>query len=360
MMDTQEIANYRLINQQIAKTSSKTSTDVVSSLCAVQAQDYNGSLWAIGLRMKNATLADVQEAISEGTIVRTWPMRGTLHLVSNKDVRWILSLYKPQKIMGYHRRVGINETVLEQGKKALVKAFGSKKLIERRELHQALKRSGIPALRNNMARSHIIRRSAREGLICFGPHAGKQATFVLLDNWVGGDEPPKREDAIAKLASRYFTGHGPATVKDFAWWSGLNISEARSGAATAAKQLRKEVFGGETYFMPRKISRQQTNLHTAHLLPSFDEYMIAYKDRGAIIEPKYASAVIAGSTFFFLPTVIFDGRVIGTWRRTTKDKTIEIATKPFAKLDGAQKEAIGEAAERYGVFVESHVVLKYS
>lgn len=356
-MDLQEIANYRLISQQIAKATSKTPAEVVSLLGAVQAQDYTGSLWAIGLRLKNAKQTDVLEAIAKRTIVRTWPIRGTLHFVSREDVRWMLSLYGKQNIMGYHRSAGINEAVLKQGKAAIIKAFDGKKVIERRDLHDALKRSGIPAMKNNTARSHVMRRSAREGLICFGPHSGKQATFVLLDEWVADKKPARREDAIATLASRYFASHGPATVKDFAWWSGLGMSEARNGTATVAPQLRKETLGNETYLMPKKMPKLQADPQEAHLLPSFDEYIIAYKDRSAILNPKYTHEVISGSTFLFLPVILFDGRVIGTWKRKKKGNAIAIALKPFAKLDNVQKGAINMAAERYGEFIGSPVML---
>jgi hypothetical protein len=270
----------------------------------------------------------------------------------------ILSLYKKQGIMGYHRIIGIDEDVLEQGRKALIKAFSRKKPIQRRELHAALKKSGIPALRSNMARSHIMRRVARDGLMCFGPHEGKQATFVLLDDWVASKKQPTREEAIHMLASRYFASHGPATVKDFAWWSGLGISEARNGTAEVAHQLRKETFGNETYFMPKKIHKLQVDNQAAHLLPAFDEYLIAYKNRSAVLDPKYTHKVIAGSTLLFLPVILFDGRVIGTWKRRKSGKNAEIVLKPFTKLDNMQRESISIAAERYGKFIDSPIILK--
>ncbi len=356
MIDEQDIANRRLISQQIARTTSMTPADVVSSLGAVQAQDYYGALWAIGLRLKDAKRADVEKAILDKEIVRTWPMRHTLHFVSHKDVKWMLSLCPEQKVPDYQRRNGLDEAIVEQGERAILKAFEGRKYIPRKELHDALKRTGIPALGKNEVRSHIIRRAAREGMICFGPHVGKQPAFVLLNDWVGDKNSLRREEALAALAKRYFIGHGPATVNDFSWWAGLRMWDAKLGLEAAATQLHEEVIDEKSYFMSKNI-KVKANPGAAYLLPAFDEYLIAYRDRSAILDPSHFNKVIGGSTFLFLPTIVFDGRIIGTWRSMTKNGVVEITLRPFGKLSKMQKESINTTAESYASFIGKAVVL---
>lgn len=291
-------------------------------------------------------------------IIRTWPMRGTLHFISNKDVRWVLSLYPERGIPNYARRNGMDEKILDQGKKAIIRAFIGRKQITRRELHAFLKSTKIPELGHNWPRNYIMRRAARAGLICFGPNVGKQQSFVLLDDCIDGTKPLRREDALAALAERYFASHGPATVRDFAWWSGSKMADAKIGIETANAKLREEPIGDNTYWMHKRIAKYHRSSQIAHLLPAFDEYLIAYNDRSAILDSKYSQKIIAGSTFIYLPIILFDGQVVGTWKQISKNDSVQIMLKPFYKLDGAQREAIGIAADRYGAFLGKKVTVK--
>ena len=241
-MNEQDIRNYRLANQQIVDTRFRKPEELVAFLGAMQAQSYQDALWAIGLRLKAATKADVEEAIYQRTIVRTWPMRHTLHFVSPKDVRWMLSFYRNEPIPKYQRSNGLDRSILEKGEKIIASAFKEKAQLTSREIYQKLAGSNIPALKKHEIQAHILRRAGRDGIVCFGSHIGKQPTFALLDNWVSKSKPIKKEEALAELAKRYFRSHGPATLKDFVWWSGLSLSDARLGIHGALPELSEETF----------------------------------------------------------------------------------------------------------------------
>ena len=227
-MEPRNIPYQRLSNQHILPAAPMRPEEAVFSLGAVQAQDYRAALWAVGLRCRGATRYDVEDAIARKRIIRTWPLRHTLHFVSPLDVRWMLQFYPDEPIPKYQRDNELTEAVLKKGLKLISNAFREKGQLTYREMHKALEKTGVRALDNGMARRHIIRRAGREGIICFGSHEGNRPTFALLESWVPKVRPVGREAALAELASRYFTSHGPATVKDFVWWSGLRVADAQA------------------------------------------------------------------------------------------------------------------------------------
>jgi hypothetical protein len=216
-----EIAYQRLHNQKVCRSTFTKPEDVVRWMGAVQAQDYLYSLWAIGLRMKNAIAVDVEQAIADRTILRTWPMRGTVHFVPAEDAAWMLRLLSQQVIIrarSVRRKAGLDEATFRKSKKILAKPLQGKQLM-RNEVYDTLERAGIPArLRTPLGSRgmHIITHLALEGFICFGPRRGKQPTFVLLDEWVPNPRQIDRDEALAELAGRYFRSHGPATEYDYA------------------------------------------------------------------------------------------------------------------------------------------------
>lgn len=235
-MRQQDISSYRLISQQISHTRSKRPEEVVSLLGAMQAQDYLAALWAIGLRLPGSTQAMVERAIAQKKIVRSWPIRGTLHFVSSRDIRWMLNLLKERKTPDYQRRIGLNESTFRKGREALLGAFERQGRLTRDEISHVFEDSGIAAFKKHNVQRHILFSAARDGLICFGPNSGRQPTFTLLEDWVPKSSALKREEALATMAKRYFVGHGPATFKDFVWWSGLKVADARAGIEMASSQ----------------------------------------------------------------------------------------------------------------------------
>ncbi|MBI5141465.1 MAG: AlkZ family DNA glycosylase [Nitrospirae bacterium] len=352
-----KIAHYRLYNQLIASSRFKKPGEVVASLGAMQAQDYPGTLWAIGLRLPDAVLSDVEKAVCDGSIVRTWPMRGTLHFVAAGDIRWMLELLSPRIISGSasrYKQLELDEATFTRCHKVFEKAMAEGRRLTRDETFKALQHAGIPV--DKQRGYHILRRAGQEKIICFGPPRGKQDTFTLLDEWVPASRKLSGDAALAELAKRYFTGHGPATLDDFVWWSGLKVSDARAGLETVKEELEHEKIYGRIYWLPKDMPALNLDAKSVYLLPGFDEYLLGYRDRGAALDPKHAQKICPGNNGMFAPTIVIDGRVVGTWKRTIGKRKVQIATDTF-EAGCRLAESFKEAAERYGRFVNLPVYM---
>lgn len=351
-MRTNEVARLRLHRQGIGESRFKSPADVVRWFGAVQAQDYLGSLWALGLRLPGALEAEVERAVVERSIVRTWPLRGTLHFVAAEDVRWMLELLGARTIAraaSRYRQLGLDEATFAGSRRVLARALGGGRQLTRTELAAALERGGVAT--DGQRLIHLLNRSALEGLTCYAARRGKQFTFALLDEWVPtAAEPLSREEALAELALRYFGSHGPATLEDFVWWSSLTTADARAGLETARPRLRREVVDGRTYWLSSSNATADDARPAAHLLPPFDEYTVAYRDRAAILHPTHTRRTNAAGAVLG-PTVILDGAAIGTWKRTLKKDSVFIETSLWTTLKGRERSALEEAARRYGEFV---------
>lgn len=351
-MNTSDIARHRLHNQQIARQKFKHPGEVVAWLGAVQAQDFPGAKWSIALRLPSATDADIEQAVAERKIIRTWPMRGTLHFVAAEDVHWIRALLTPRIISGSagrEKRLELDATLFARCEKLFIKALRGGKQLSREVMCGLLEKAGISTA--SYRGYHILWRLAQEGLLCFGPPEGKQHTFVLLDEWVPAVKRLENDEALAELARRYFTSHGPATVHDFVWWSGLKMSDAKAALALAGSRLAQAEVEGKAYWMSPDLSTSTKTLSTAFLLPGFDEYMLGYTDRSASLEPRHAQKICPGSNGIFNPTVVLDGRVSGTWKRTVKKSGAILTMSPFTSFTSSQKRIIAASAEAHGRFL---------
>lgn len=347
------ITAERLANQHLTRPAFERPGDVVRRLGAVQAQDYLGSLWAIGLRTKGATESDVERAIAGRNFVRTWPMRGTLHFVPAPDVRWMLRLLTPRVVArsaGRYRQLELDGRTFARSGEVFARALRGGKRLTRTAMYEALESARISTA--DQRGLHILSRLAQDGLICFGPREGKQQTFTLLDEWVPEAKPLSRDEALAELARRYFESHGPATLRDFVWWSGLTTTDARAGLEAAAPRLFKEVIGGETYWLPAHAGRADSapkgETRDAFLLPVYDEYTVAYRDRTAALNPSDANQTGNG---IFRHVIVIGGRVVGTWTRALKKGGVVITTSPLTKFSPAEARAVASAAKRYGEFL---------
>jgi hypothetical protein len=353
-----DIVHRRLHNQSIAPAALATPGEVVTRLGAVQAQDYLGALWAVGLRMKGATEQTIEQAISDRKIIRTWPMRGTLHFVAPEDVRWMLALLAPRIIARAarrHKQLELDAAIFARSEALFTKALQGGKQLTRAEMMDVLEQAGIST--KGQRGYHILWWAAQSGLICFGPRQGKQDTFLLLDDWLPEGKTLSREEALAELAYRYFTGHGPATIQDFRWWSGLLAVDARAGLKMVEAQLAHEEFDGQIYWFSSSLSSIKAASPTAYLLPGFDEYLLGYRDRTAALDSAHATKVVPGANGMFKPIIVIDGRVVGTWKRTFKKDRVVIALQPFNALSEAEAQAVAPAAECYGVFVNLPVAM---
>jgi hypothetical protein len=353
-----DITQQRLINQRLARTSFKQPHEVVAWLGAVQAQDYLGALWAVGLRLRKAVEADIEQAIADRAIVRTWPMRGTLHFVAPADVRWMLQLLTPRIVARNAARLlrqyDLDEATFARSKDVFIRALQGGRVLTRDGMYQALEAAHIPAA--NQRGLHIVWRLAQEGLLCFGPRAGKQPTFVLLDEWIPPVPPLAHDEALAELARRYFTSHGPATVADFTWWSGLNLGEARTGLDLVKAHFKPVVIDDQIYWAaPGLLGSAATS--TAYVLPAFDEFTVAYRDRSQLTDKTHTGNVKPTSFVLLSQTIVINGKVVGTWKRTLKKDALHLKPNPFIKLTSAEAHTFASAAERYGAFLGLPVVL---
>jgi len=356
MSSVPDLTHQRLHNQFITRPTFQKPGDVVRWFGAVQAQDYLGALWAVGLRMENATEAGVEQAIADRAIVRTWPMRGTLHFVAPEDVKWMVKLLalRGAALRGkwLFDNFGLDEAEFARSKDALVNAMQGGKQLQRRNAYHVLEEAGISTAAQRGL--HILGHMAREGLICFGPREGKQTTFVLVDEWVPQAKELERDEALAEISRRYFTSHGPATLQDFAWWSGLPVRDARAGLESVKSEFVQEVVDGKTYWLSPSTQTAEEASPTAHLLPAYDEYTVAYTDRSAVLDPAHAIEARGG---ILNPVIVVDGKAVGLWKRTYLKDSVAITLQPFSTLSDAEYQAIAEAANRFGRFLNMPVCL---
>lgn len=349
-MNASEVARLRLNNQGIGLSRFKSPVDVVRWFGAVQAQDYLGALWALGLRLREAKEVWVERAVADRSIVRTWPMRGTLHFVAAEDVRWMLGLLGARTIAraaGRYRQLGLDEATFAGSRRVLERVLRGRQLT-RMELAAALERQGIAT--DGQRLIHLLNRSALEGLTCYAARRGKQFTFALLDEWAPSDRSLTRDEALAELAARYFRSHGPATLQDFVWWSSLTTTDARAGLELIRPRLLCEMIDGQTYWLSSETPSVGEVDRAAHLLPAFDEYTVAYKDRGAVLHPSHTQLANAAGAVLG-PTVILDGQAVGTWKRTLKRESVSIETSLWKTLKRDERSALDAAAQRYGEFL---------
>lgn len=345
-----DVTERRLRNQYIDGSRLADPAEVVRAMGAMQAQDYYASLWAVGLRTRNATEAVIERAIDERRIVRTWPMRGTLHLVAAEDVRWMLALLAPRTLQRNAARLlrefAIDRALVKRAVRILNAALGGGQALTRPELYARLDANKI--VTGNQRGMHILWWLAHEGFICCGPRAGKQHTFVWLDEWIRPSSAIPREKALATLAHRYFAHHGPASVADFVWWSGLNVADANIAIEASKPHLVGETVGKVTLWSGAQTRVRRSEL--CHLLPVYDEYTVGYADRSAALDPAHAKHASAGYGIFRAP-ILIRGRIVGSWTRELRKGRVEVRVIPLARLRREELRWIAQAVERYGTFL---------
>ena len=353
-MKSPALTFHRLHRQCISRQPFDTPEAVVHWMGAMQAQDYLASLWATGLRVSSAahiTEPAIEQAIAARKIIRTWPMRGTLHFVAPEDARWMLKLLTPRVISssaGRHRELGLDEAIFAKSRNLLEAALQGGKRLERAELFRILEAARIAP--GGQRGYHILIYWAQKGLICCGPRQGKQPTFVLLDEWIPDGKAPDPEEALAMLGERYLRSHGPATVYDFAAWAGLTVGDARKSFERVKSIAGQMEIGGQAYWFIEPGMDTIPESPRAWLLPAFDEMLCGYKDRSAILASEHQKATILKNGIFS-PVLLLEGKAAGTWKRTLKRDQVLIHISPFTPIDPAHREAVLAAAAEYGTFL---------
>lgn len=363
MMTDTEIAQRRLQAQQLAGVPEATPEAVVQSLGAVQAQDYAAALWAVGLRMGQATEGVIARAVADGTILRTHVLRPTWHFVTPADIRPLLALTAPRVNVAnatWYRQFALDDATFARSNAALTTALADGKHRTRPQLAVVLAEAGIATANRDRGQrlSFLMMRAELDGVICSGAPVGKQQTYALLDERAPATVTPTRDEALAALARRYFTGHGPATLPDFIWWSGLTTVDARNGLAIAKLHLQHETVGDRTYWfaasappMPDASADATDAADTAYLLPNYDEYTVGYTDRSAVFAASHTDKLNARSNILFHHAMVHAGRIVGTWKRAFNKGAVVITLAPFAPLTDAQTHAFAAATARYSAFL---------
>jgi hypothetical protein len=345
------VASARLSRQQIERHEFTKAADVVAWLGAMQAQDFGAAKWALGIRLpEGTTVADVDSALSGGDVIRTHVLRSTYQLVHSSDVRWMLALVAPRLIARHaarYRQLDLDEPTFRRSRAALETALRDGDQLTREELAVVLGRAKISTAGQRLA--HLLARAELDAVICSGAVRGKQATWALLAHRVPSrSDLRSREEALAELAHRYFRSRGPATVADFAWWSGLTISEARAALESVRSNLTADVICGQAYWGPGGRSASPSPLH-AHLLPAFDEYLVAYKDRTAVLAPEHVQRINAGGGLL-APSIVLDGAVVGIWRAGKRRGEVDVELD-FFEPHSRVHPAIGRAVARFAAFL---------
>lgn len=315
-----EVALLRLAAQGIAGPGQPAAADVVRRLTAVQAQDYPGAVLSLALRVAGGTRAGVEAALTGGAVVRSWPMRGTLHFVLVEDLPWMLALTAERSVRAAARRraeLGLDDAALSRAVELAVAALSGGRRARRNELLAGWDAHGLDV--TGQRGYHLIWQLAQRGTLCFGPVEAGEQLIVLSDEWIRAPRRPEREEALGEWALRYFRGHGPATVRDFAWWTKLLAADVRAGVALAMPQLERLSVDGTEYLMdpatPEALAACRRHAAGVLLLPGFDEFMLGYADRGAALPAEFAQRIVPGGNGMFMPTVVAGGQVVGTWRR---------------------------------------------
>lgn len=324
--------------------------ETVRAHLAMQAQDAASGLWSVGVRT-GATRAEVEQAVMDRQITRSWPMRGTLHLMATEDVRWMCRLLNPPDSNAHRARwaqLGLTDTDLGTARDALTSALVGGAALSRPAAVDLLRSKGIDP--SGQRAYHLIGRLCQEGLLCQGPPEGRQPTFVLIDDWVPRSRAPARQEAMGILASRYVRSHGPVTERDLAGWTGLGLRFAREAVCLAGDRIIEERIGDEVFLIhaDAPTPRERPDLR---LLPGFDEFLLGYKNRSAPLTPEEERRVVPGGNGMFRSTVIDRGLVVGTWTRKVTTKRVELTFMPFSAFNQRQREDLDRASAAYGRFL---------
>jgi hypothetical protein len=341
--DLSTLVRHRWTAQGLARPLAKTPEEVVRRMGAVQAQEYGPAKWAIGLRSRTTERA-VERAIDGGRILRTHLLRPTWHFVSSADIGWMLELTAPhvhRRNSTYNRQLGLEPHVMTRGAGIIERALGDSGCLTRRELSTHLEQAGLPAKSTHLA--HIMMHAEQEGLICSGPRRGKQSTYALLAERAPKPRRLDRDEALGELTTRYLRSHGPATLRDYVWWSGLGTADARRGLEIVAAKSR-EVDGLTYWSIGRELRIVRPRGPVVHLLPVYDEYLVAYRDQHAVPRPAY----IMGA---FQHALAIDGQVAGAWRTVADKNGVTVKVSPDRRLTPPERRGVAQALARCESFL---------
>lgn len=327
--------------------------DVVEWFGAMQAQDVASGEWSLGVRLPGRTQADVRAALERREALRTWPMRGTVHLVPSRDAHWMLAVTGVRTLAGAATRraqLGLTEADVDHATDVLGTALAGGRRLTRAECLAALGAAGLDT--TGQRGYHLLWYASQRGVTCIAPHIGKEQTFALLDEWVPDPHRPDRDEALGLLALRYVRGHGPVTPHDLARWTGLTVTDARRGIAVAGDALATvDVDGAEALVDAALLDAPREPIDDLHTLPGFDEYLLGYKERALMLDPAHANAVVPGNNGVFQSTVVRGGRVVGTWKRTVGKSAVAVTVQQLTPFDAALRSRVEAGLAGYAAYL---------
>ncbi len=353
-MNLKDIVQLRLSNQRITENLFERPEEVVSWFGAIQAQDYSAAKWAIALRSNSLSNSCLDQAFAEGKILRTHVLRPTWHFVAPTDIRWMLQLSAQrvnEQMTHWYHSAGLTSNAFKKANAVITKVLQGGKQLKRTEIASELKKSNLGIALNNLTLTFIMLHAELDGVVCSGALKGKQQTYSLLDERAPKTRKLTHDEALAKLTKRYFESHGPATIKDYSWWSSLSVVDARRGIDMVSSELTHETITKQDYWFVNP-DRKPSSKAAILLLPNFDEYIIGYTDRTAIFDESFASGLDARHNPLFQNTILIDGQIMGTWKRTIQKSNAIVVAKPFIKLSNPKQELLEKAVLRYSKFLE--------
>lgn len=348
------ITHIRVASQQLEQPRPGSPRDLVSWMGAIQAQDYEMAKWAIGIRLRSATLQAVNEALAAGDIIRTHVMRPTWHFVAAEDIRWMLTLSSRRikaAVKSYAKgHFGVvDESLSTKCLRHIEKILEGNRSLTKQEIGAELHKAGL--LPDTDCVNLFLTLAEQEGIICNGIDKGRKITYALLDERVPPTPPLCREEALARLATRYFQSHSPAQPNDFAWWSGLSATECKQAIGLIESDLICETYGSQTYYIHQSWQGKKESEKILRFLPSFDEYLISYKDRTAVLPLEHhPKAFNRFGTFY--PVLLYNGMIVGNWSRPVKKNATAIEMTFFDKKPRIPAKLVQQAEEQVSKFYQ--------
>ena len=350
-MNLADVSNIRLVNQQIEASTFKEGKDLVSWMGAVQAQDYAMATWGIGLRISGGTEKLIQKEIDSGAILRTHLLRPTWHLVSADDIWWMLELTAAQVRMKSGSRLkelGINSEVCLKSNQVIESAFANHKYLTREELYLEMEQNKVDGGKDRW--SHLIFLAELDGILCSGIKKDKNQTYAILGDRVPRPASISRDEALGKLAFKYFSSHSPASLNDFIWWSGLSVTAAKRALEIIKPGFISENIANQEFWLPENLSRSAPVIPSVYLLPAFDEFLISYKDRTAAFPLAQHSKAFTNNGIFH-PVIVVNGEVKGLWKRTIKKDTVYFEPKFFNPVSKDVLDLTKKSARKFAEFL---------
>jgi hypothetical protein len=355
------MGRLRLASQGLVGSGLGSVAGAVRWMTAMQAQDFQAALWAVGVRVPGVGVSGVRAALDDGSVVRSWPMRGTLHLVAPEDLRWMLDVTSErlhQRVAGRHRELDITWADIEKCRDLALERVSGGDAASRNELFALFNAAGQPTAGQRGV--HLLGVLCRRAWLVQGPLAGNQQLLVAFDEWIPVSRRLERQEAVAEFLLRYFRSHGPATLRDFAWWTQIPLTEVRAALELVSGELVELDVAGTGYWMsPETASLLDGHVpgqRSFHLLPGFDEFLLGYQDRSLVLAPGHADRIVPGGNGVFKKTLVAGGEVIGTWAREGTTRSAAVVPELFddtGPLGPAAQAAFTKAARQYLAFLET-------